>query len=82
MEAGREAPRISNKDQGSQFASEADIEAIESVGTQVSMDRKGGDEQSVDRATLEKREVRGRVRAQLSGRAGTGPWSWELVPGL
>jgi hypothetical protein len=42
MEAGREAPRISNKDQGSQFTSEADIEAIESVGTQVSMVGKGG----------------------------------------
>lgn len=42
MEAGWEASRISNKDQGSQFTNEAYIEAIESVGTQVSMDGKGG----------------------------------------
>ena len=41
LEAGRKAPGISNTDQGSQFTSEAYIEAIESVGTQVSMDGKG-----------------------------------------
>lgn len=34
-------PAISNTDQGSQFTSEAYIEAVESVGTEVSMDGKG-----------------------------------------
>ncbi|MBL9136291.1 MAG: IS3 family transposase, partial [Verrucomicrobiales bacterium] len=34
-------PHISNTDQGSQFTSEAYIEAVESVGTEVSMDGRG-----------------------------------------
>jgi putative transposase len=34
-------PAISNTDQGSQFTSEAYVEAVESVGTEVSMDGKG-----------------------------------------
>ena len=38
--AGR-APGISNTDQGSQFTSEAYIEAVETVGTEVSMDGRG-----------------------------------------
>ena len=41
LQAGRKAPRISNTDQGSQFTSEAYVEAVESVGTLVSMDGKG-----------------------------------------
>jgi putative transposase len=39
--AGRRAPDISNTDQGSQFTSEAYIEAVESVGVSVSMDGRG-----------------------------------------
>jgi putative transposase len=38
---GRQAPEIANTDQGSQFTSEAYIEAVESVGTDVSMDGRG-----------------------------------------
>lgn len=41
MAAGRRVPDISNTDQGSQFTSAAFIEAVESVGTSVSMDGKG-----------------------------------------
>lgn len=39
--ASQRAPEISNTDQGSQFTSEAYIEAVESAGTEVSMDGKG-----------------------------------------
>ena len=39
--ASSRAPNISNTDQGSQFTSEAYIEAVESVGTEVSMDGRG-----------------------------------------
>ena len=39
--ASTRAPDISNTDQGSQFTSEAYIEAVESVGTEVSMDGRG-----------------------------------------
>ena len=38
---GRRAPDISNTDQGSQFTSEAYIEAVESAGAAVSMDGRG-----------------------------------------
>lgn len=39
--AGRRAPDISNTDQGSQFTSDAYLEAVESVGVSVSMDGRG-----------------------------------------
>jgi putative transposase len=38
---GRRVPDISNTDQGSQFTSEAYLEAVESVGVSVSMDGRG-----------------------------------------
>jgi len=38
---GRRAPDIANTDQGSQFTSEAYLEAVESVGVAVSMDGRG-----------------------------------------
>ena len=38
---GRRAPLISNTDQGAQFTSEAYLEAVESAGTDVSMDGRG-----------------------------------------
>ena len=38
---GRRVPDISNTDQGSQFTSEAYIEAVESTGASVSMDGRG-----------------------------------------
>jgi putative transposase len=38
---GRSVPLISNTDQGAQFTSEAFIEAVESAGTDVSMDSRG-----------------------------------------
>lgn len=38
---GRRAPDIANTDQGSQFTSEAYLEAVESVGVSVSMDGRG-----------------------------------------
>ena len=40
LETGR-APLISNTDQGSQFTSEAFLEAVEAVGVDVSMDGRG-----------------------------------------
>jgi putative transposase len=39
--AGGRQPLIANTDQGSQFTSEADLEAVESVGVDVSMDGRG-----------------------------------------
>lgn len=39
--AGRRVPDIANTDQGSQFTSDAYLEAVESVGVTVSMDGKG-----------------------------------------
>jgi putative transposase len=39
--AGGRAPLISNTDQGSQFTSEAYLDAVESVGVDVSMDGRG-----------------------------------------
>jgi putative transposase len=41
LSAGRQAPLISNTDQGSQFTSEAFLDAVESAGTDVSMDGRG-----------------------------------------
>lgn len=41
LSQGRRAPDISNTDQGSQFTSEAYIEAVESSGAAVSMDGRG-----------------------------------------
>jgi len=41
LAAGRRAPDISNTDQGSQFTCEAFLEAVESAGTEVSMDGRG-----------------------------------------
>jgi putative transposase len=38
LAAGRNAPRISNTDQGAQFSSEEYLEAVESAGVKVSMD--------------------------------------------
>jgi putative transposase len=41
LERGRGVPLISNTDQGAQFTSEAFLEAVESAGTEVSMDGRG-----------------------------------------
>jgi putative transposase len=41
LAAGHRVPDISNTDQGSQFTSEGFIEAVESAGTEVSMDGRG-----------------------------------------
>lgn len=41
LEVGHRAPEISNTDQGSQFTSEAYIEAVETAGVEVSMDGRG-----------------------------------------
>jgi putative transposase len=41
LAAGRQAPLISNTDQGAQFTSEEYIEAVESAGVRVSMDGRG-----------------------------------------
>ena len=41
LRAGRQAPLISNTDQGSQFTSTAYVEAVEEAGTLVSMDGRG-----------------------------------------
>lgn len=41
LEAGYRAPQILNTDQGSQFTSEAYLEAVETAGTEVSMDGRG-----------------------------------------
>jgi putative transposase len=41
LEAGRKPPEISNTDQGSQFTSDAFLNAVEDSGAQVSMDGKG-----------------------------------------
>jgi putative transposase len=38
LRAGRQAPLISNTDQGSQFSAPMFVDAVESAGTQVSMD--------------------------------------------
>jgi putative transposase len=42
LRAGRQAPLISNTDQGSQFTSPMFIDAVESAGVDVSMDGRGG----------------------------------------
>jgi len=41
LERSGRVPRISNTDQGSQFTSEAFLDAVESAGTEVSMDGRG-----------------------------------------
>lgn len=41
LSSGERAPLISNTDQGAQFTSEAYLDAVESVGTDVSMDGRG-----------------------------------------
>jgi len=41
LELGHGVPLISNTDQGSQFTSEAFLDAVESAGTEVSMDGRG-----------------------------------------
>jgi len=41
LQVGNKAPLISNTDQGSQYTSEAFIEAVESAGVEVSMDSRG-----------------------------------------
>jgi putative transposase len=41
LETGRHAPLISNTDQGSQFTSDPFLDAVESAGTDVSMDGRG-----------------------------------------
>ncbi len=41
LASGRQAPRISNTDQGAQFTSDEFIEAVESAGVKVSMDGRG-----------------------------------------
>jgi putative transposase len=41
LERSHRVPRISNTDQGSQFTSEAFLDAVESAGTEVSMDGRG-----------------------------------------
>ena len=41
LRAGRQAPLISNTDQGSQFTSPLFIDAVESAGVEVSMDGRG-----------------------------------------
>ena len=41
LRAGRQAPLISNTDQGSQFTSPMFIDAVESAGVDVSMDGRG-----------------------------------------
>ena len=41
LERSGHVPRISNTDQGSQFTSEAFLDAVESAGTEVSMDGRG-----------------------------------------
>ena len=41
LATGRQAPLISNTDQGAQFTSEAFLDAVESAGTDVSMDGRG-----------------------------------------
>jgi putative transposase len=41
LAVGHRAPDLSNTDQGSQFTSEDFLEAVESAGTEVSMDGRG-----------------------------------------
>src|SRR5260370_39017866 len=41
LRAGRQAPLISNTDQGSQFTSPMFVDAVQSAGVEVSMDGRG-----------------------------------------
>ena len=58
LRAGRQAPLISNTDQGSQFTSPMFIDAVESAGVDVSMDGRGTvDRQPVHRTAVAQRQI-------------------------
>ena len=82
LASGRQ-PLISNTDQGSQFTSEAYLDAVESAGVDVSMDGPGAvDQQPVHRAVMAQRQAGGHLRARLRGRVDGSPGLGSLVWGL